>query len=81
MSCEIGCRVKESLSDRREGNESVMIRKFPLDFSWMEAIRHWYMAVSSAVETETKSGKRYDLDGRVYREWHDVLLRDFDPNV
>ena len=81
MRCEIGCRVKGSFSDRREDNESVVIRKFPMGFSWMRAMRHWYMAVSSAVETEAKSGGRYDWMFEFIENAHDILFTDFDPSV
>ena len=74
MRCEIGCRVKWSFSDRREDNESVTIKKFPMGFYWMRAIRHWFMAVSSVLETEAKSGRRYDWMVEFIENEHDVLF-------
>jgi len=47
----------------------------------MRAIRHWFMAVSSVLETEAKSGRRYDWMVEFIENEHDVLFRDFDPSV
>jgi len=60
MRCQIGYRVNGSCIDRSEESESVMMRKFAMGLSWGRVVRHWYMAVSSAVETETRLGSRYD---------------------
>jgi len=45
---------------RKEESESVTKRKFAMGLSWGRVVRHWYLAVSSAVETEARLGSRYD---------------------
>jgi len=60
MHCEIGCRVNRSGIDRRKESDSVMMRRFAMELFRGRVVRHWYMAVSSAVETEARLGSRYD---------------------
>ena len=40
----------------------------------MRAIKHWYMAVSLVVETEAKSGSRYEWMVEFIENAHDVLI-------
>ena len=60
MRCEISCRVNGSGIDRRQKSESVMMSKFTMGLTWRRVVRHWYMAVSSSVETVARLGSRYD---------------------
>ena len=60
MRCQIGYRVNGSCIDRSEESESVMMTKFAIGLSWGRVVRHWYMAVNWAVETEAKLDSRYD---------------------